>query len=59
MCLLLRPASHGLGDKIEKTDISRDVGANDGVCDAVQRDLGAFFLGEKRLLHTFPFDSET
>ena len=41
---LPRPAGHFFRDGIEEGDVSRDVGANHGVADAVERDLGAFLF---------------
>jgi hypothetical protein len=42
-----RPACHSFRDEIEEGDFSQDVGTNDGVANAVERDLGAFLLNEQ------------
>ena len=53
---LPRPARHFFRDEIEKSDISRDVRANHGVANAVERDLGAFLFHEQRLFHGLALD---
>ena len=50
------PARHFLRDNIEEGDVSRSVRANDGVADAVERDLGAFLFREQRLFHGLALD---
>ena len=51
-----RPAGHGFGGEVEERDRARDVGADHGVADAVERDLGALLLDEQRLLHGLALD---
>ena len=47
--LLPRPASHVFRNDIEEGDVSRDVRANNGLSNAVERDLGAIRFREQRL----------
>src|SRR6266403_1929769 len=50
-----RPAA-SFCDEIEEGDFSRDVRANHGVADAIERDLGAFLFHEQRLFHALALD---
>ena len=43
---LSRPSRHFFRDGIEKGDVAREVGAEDGVADVVEGNLGTFFFGE-------------
>ena len=51
-----RPARHALRDEVQEGDVARDVRADDGVADAVERDLGALLLDEQRLFHDLALD---
>ena len=42
--------------EVEEGDVSCDVGANNGVADGVERDLGAFLFHEQRLFHALALD---
>ena len=42
--------------RLRKVMFPRDVGANDGVADAVERDLGAFLFHEQRFFHGLALD---
>ena len=42
--LLPRPACHCFRNDIEEGDVSRDVSANNGIANGVERDLGAFLF---------------
>ena len=44
--ILPRPSRHFFGDGIEKGDVASEVGANDGVANGVEGNLGSFFFGE-------------
>ncbi len=54
--LVQRPARHFLGDQIEKGDVSRDVGADDGFAYAIEGDEGALLFREQGLLHELALD---
>ena len=50
------PAGHPLGNGIKKSEHSGDVGADYGVADAFERNLGAFLFHEQRLFHHLALD---
>ena len=54
--LVARPAGHVLRRQVQERDVAGDVGADHGVADAVERDLGALLLDEQRLLHDLALD---
>ena len=51
-----RPTRHFFRDDIEISDISKIIGANDRITNAVEGDLGTLFFGEKRFFHGLAFD---
>ena len=54
--ILAGPTRHGLRDCIEVGDVARDVGAEYGVADGIERDLRALPFHEKRLLPRLALD---
>src|ERR1700691_936716 len=52
-----RPASALFRNLVEKRDLARNIGANYGITDAVERDLSALLLLKQHFFHDLAFNS--